>query len=169
MAPSPKVAARLELRKKHPHVWICAEEGDEIVGQVVDLDSAWSDVKNGFYPLITLKVESGTGYAAGTELKVHAMPTVLFNEVVKRQPMPGETIKIIYTGTGEPSRKGRSGAELFQLRIKGRSRQSEAERIYGQFGHSNGSAPTGREVPDDDAVDLIEAAASAPVQEEIPF
>src|SRR4051794_20053340 len=73
--------------------WIAENPGDSITGKVTDLDVAWSDFRarhavsdpnGGNYPLITIRTPEGE------TRKIHAFRTVLYNEVVKRQPKPGE-------------------------------------------------------------------------------
>lgn len=120
---------RSELRTLHPDSWIPLQPSDEIIGKVTDVQEAWSDQRGGgtFYPLLIVQVETATGYevpADGLELKIHAFGSVMFNEVMRRQPEVGERIRVTYTGDRQPSAenlaKGHSPTRLFKLDVAGR-------------------------------------------------
>lgn len=138
---------RATLRTNKPEVWIAVAPGDQLTGIIDDLDVAWSDVQNngkgdGWYPLLTVKVEQGDGYHAGQVVKVHAFSTVLRNEVLKREPMPGERVIITYIGTSTEAKKGQSPPELYRVTVPGRDPETTARKVYGQFKRPGPGQPT---------------------------
>lgn len=130
---------RLKLRKEKPETWVATEPGDSITGKVIDLDVAYSDVQaanrggNGNYPLLTIEVAEAAGYTPGQELKVHGFGTVLHNEIVKRKPIPGETVTITYTGMGEVRVKGQNAPEIYRVSVPGRDPREQADNVYSQL------------------------------------
>ena len=112
-----------ELADKHPDTWIAVNEGDTITGRIVNVTFAWSDQRNGEYPLLTIEQEDGT------EKKVHCFSTVLYNEAMRQRPMPGEKVTIRYLGIGEARVRGQNGAKRYSFRIDGRSTQA-IEAMY---------------------------------------
>src|SRR5215469_1808484 len=107
---------RQVIREKHPDSWVAVNDGDELVGEVVDATEAWSDQRTnngqnperGWYPLLTIgHISEATGYRDDvSELKVHAFGAVLFNEVMRHRPDVGEKVHITYVGTGEAKSRG---------------------------------------------------------------
>jgi len=77
-------------------------DGDEIEGVVVNVKQAWSDVKNGNYPIVFVMRDSGECVA------VHCFQTVLFNEMVNARPAPGERIYIKRIGA-DPDKEVKRG------------------------------------------------------------
>jgi hypothetical protein len=71
------------------------------------------------YPLLTVKVEQADGYEAGVELKVHAFGTVLYKEVLRQRPAPGDPITISYQGQGKDKGPGQNPPELYRVRAGG--------------------------------------------------
>jgi hypothetical protein len=102
--------------------WVPSAAGDQLVGEVVDIDTGWSDYRNGEYPLLTVRTDDDV------ELKLHAFRTVLFNEIMKRQPVVGEHIVVTYLGPGK-ARQGMSPPDLYRVRVEGRS-AADARAIY---------------------------------------
>lgn len=120
---------RAALAAEHPDTWIPLNAGDEIQGQIVDATSAWSDQigDNGdFYPLLTIDMGNGE------TKKVHCFSTVIFNEVMSKQPQVGENVRFVYEGEGEVKVKGRNAPKLYRLYIEGRTDQ--AQRVYDAIG-----------------------------------
>jgi hypothetical protein len=122
---------RKQLRKDKPETWIAVEPGDELIGIITDVDSAWSDYKKRFYPLLEITVGTATGYAAGDVLRVHGLATTLESAILKFEPMPGETVKIVYVGTSTKSKPGQSPAEIYRLNVHGRDPVVNAKKVYG--------------------------------------
>lgn len=140
--------------------WIATEVGQTLKGEVVDVDTAWSkwreranqsDPNAGWYPLLTIK-EDGTG----TIYKLHGFRTVLFNELVKRAPIPGETIIVEYKGPGE-AKDGMNPPEIYRVHVEGRSPEA-AKDIYKNLvgGRTLQTSTVTEDVPE-------------PAQEEIPY
>jgi len=102
--------------------WLPAAEGDQLRGEVVDIDTAWSDYRAGFYPLLTVRTDDGV------EWKLHAFRTVLYNEIVKWQPVIGERIAVTYRGLGK-AQAGMNAPHIYRVRVEGRSGQ-DARAIY---------------------------------------
>lgn len=132
---------RAQLREQHPDAWIPLAPGDEIVGQVTDVQDAWSDQRNGgsYYPLLIIQVESATGYTIppeGLELKVHAFGAVMYGEVLRRRPEVGERIRFRYVMDRDPTPEnaalGHSPSRIFKLDVAGRT--NTAGRVYDQIG-----------------------------------
>lgn len=120
---------RQQAANSRDDVWIAAEEGDELRGKVIDLDTAWSDARaknhpDGWYPLLTVVREDDK------IVKWHAFETVAYNEVIKHEPMPGETIRVVYLGEGK-AKENQSAPKLFKLVIDGRDPGVAAQRVYG--------------------------------------
>lgn len=141
-----------EMRASHPDVWIPVEVQDSLEGEVVDIDTAWSDARGDYYPLLTILTTDGV------EMKWHAFETVADSQVMKLQPLPGEHIVITYTGESPNSKPGRNPAKLFKVRMPGRSTEQLAGNVYGQLRSRAGGgrpqppaqqAPNGAPDPDD--------------------
>jgi hypothetical protein len=123
-----------KLRKDHPDVWIPVEVGDSLEGNVMDVDTAWSDARGDYYPLLVVLTRDNI------ELKWHAFETVADNQVMKLQPVPGEEIIITYKGEGA-AKPGRNAPKLFTIRIPGRDPATAAANIYGQLQHRKSARP----------------------------
>lgn len=129
------IAKRREAADASPHTWIPVEVGDSIMGKVVDIDMAWSDVQDGFYPLIRIQWIDVTPDVANRpreELVWHVMGAVAQNEVMKAQPEIGETINVTFDGvsTKEPARKGYSRPALYTVRVQNRDPKEVSKRAY---------------------------------------
>lgn len=116
--------------------WIADKPGDSVEGIVKDLDVAWSDFRaqhlpndpnGGNYPLITVEKDNGD------VVKIHAFRTVLYNEVAKRQPKPGERIKVTFVGEGEAKRKGQSPPHIYRVETPDRDPDDVAKNVYGRL------------------------------------
>lgn len=127
---------RQKVRDEHPDSWIAVSPGDTIMGKVTDVTDAWSDQRRdpitnrpgSSYPLLTIEAEEANGYEnLPRELKVHAFGAVLFNEIMRKQPGVGETLRITYTGSGE-AKPGMNPPELYTVR--GGVGSDSAQRAY---------------------------------------
>jgi hypothetical protein len=125
-----------EAEVKETDAWMPKNPGDSIEGVVTDLDAAWSDFRaqhlpndpnGGNYPLVVIKTDDGE------TRKIHAFRTVLFNEVMKRQPKPGERIKVTFTGLGKVKTKGQSAPWLFTLETPDRNPDEVAKNVYSRI------------------------------------
>lgn len=156
--------------------WIPEDVGDTLRGEVIDVDSAWSDWRaqqnpadpaGGFYPLLTIRQE-GTGDV----VKLHGFRTVLFNELVKREPIPGEVIEVTYVGTGEAKKAGMNPPEVYRVSVPGRPPEA-ARSIYRGMNAGGRVAPGTRQdaapapAPPAAAADPV-AAADAAYGETLP-
>lgn len=163
---------RQKIRDEHPDSWVGVKEGDTLIGRVADIVDAWSDKRNnlkgGNYPLLTVgNIEEATGYDLKqvTELKVHCFGTVLFNEVMRKQPQVGERIRFIYRGKGEDKRKTGNPPELYSVTV---ASKNAGVRAYANIERSEAAAtrpvaPT--PAPEPVQPELIEA----PDDDDIPF
>lgn len=133
--------------------WIAENPGDSIEGVVIDLDAAWSDFRarhlptdpnGGNYPLVIVKLDSGD------VRKIHAFRTVLFNEVMKRQPKPGERIRVTFTGFAK-AKAGMSAAHLYTVETPDRNPDEVANNVYTRIPSA------------------VPAATAEPADDEIPF
>lgn len=99
------------------------EVGEVLTGTVTDIARAWSDHKNGFYPIVTVKSDSGSSKIdEGTEVAVHCFHTVLYNRVVELRPVIGERIGIKYVAATEKGGKGGNNKPaIYNVKIEGRS------------------------------------------------
>jgi hypothetical protein len=156
------MATRQETRDKHPDSWVAVNEGDTLIGKVTDIVDAWSDKRNnlkgGQYPLLTIgNIERADGYHVSVEeLKVHCFGTVLFNEIMRKQPTVGERIRFIYRGKGEDKRGTGNPPELYSVSVASKNAGARAyANIERAEGMATAPAPT------------AEAATMAPVQPEL--
>lgn len=122
---------RAALAEKHPDAWVPVNPGDVLEGKVIDIQEAWSDVRQSgsFYPLLTVELEDGT------EKKVHAFGAVLYNEILRQRPIAGDKITITYLGVDSTKEapKGRNLPERYRVRVAGRSAEETANRVYGRL------------------------------------
>lgn len=146
--------SREQLRKDRPDTWIAVNEGDTLVGKVLDVQAAWSEMRDSFYPVIEVEVEGATGYPADTKvLRLHCFRTVLYREIERHKPEPGERIAVEYQGAQDPRKvkAGQSPAEIYRVRMPDRQDGGKAayEAIYGANGASNRSDTPQAATPDD--------------------
>lgn len=149
--------------------WIPEDIGDSLQGEVVEVDSAWSDWRAGqvpgdpdagWYPLLTIK-QDGTGAL----VKLHGFRTVLYNELLKRQPIPGEQIVVTYMGAGE-AKNGRNAPEVYRVTVPGRPPEA-ARAVYGGMRRDRTAPGTGAPAPSTPAPgDGAQHEAPAPTQAE---
>lgn len=100
------------------------EVGETLVGTVTDITRAWSDYKDGWYPIVTIESDKRSSKVEdGTEVAVHCFHTVLFNRMVELMPKIGETIGIKYVAATEKDdkKKGQNKPAIYNVRIEGRS------------------------------------------------
>lgn len=136
---------RQTIRNEHPDSWIAVNEGDTIMGRLIDVTEAWSNQRRdpqtgqpgSWYPLLTIHATEATGYSPPVELKVHCFGAVLYHEVMRKRPQLGEQIRITYKGAGE-ARAGQNPPELYVVRGGG---PDAADRAYSRIEGGGGSAP----------------------------
>lgn len=150
---------RQKIRDEHPDSWVAVNEGDVLIGRVTDIVDSWSDKRNnlkgGNYPLLTIgSIKEATGYDLSKiqELKVHCFGTVLFNEIMRKQPTVGEHIQFTYRGQGEDKRGTGNPPELYRVTV---ASKEAGVRAYANIERTEGIAP--RSVP-----------VGAPTQGELP-
>lgn len=153
-----------QQRKPEPpktdDVWIPKDEGAVLEGTVVDIDAAWSkfraaqqpnDPDAGWYPLLTIARDDGS------EIKLHGFRTVLYNELLRKQPVIGERITVTFVGEA-PARDGMNGAHVYRVRVH--DRQGTAAAYQGMRAprgpsagtpaeHVEATAPAEPDSPDD--------------------
>lgn len=128
------------LKEKYPSAWIPTDEGDELVGKVIDLARAWSDARalgnngNGWYPL--LKIEKDDGIV----VDFHAFQTVAMNQVNDKRPIQGDRVKITYRGEGK-AKDNKNAPKLFYIMVEGRDPTEQASRIYAQIFGADDTPP----------------------------
>jgi len=88
------------------------EAGDEILGEVVTVDTREGDY--GPYPYIEVEDE-----ATGKIVGVHAFHTLLKNEISQKRPQVGDTLGVKYHGKRETKRTD----------SKGRTQEYESYRV----------------------------------------
>lgn len=154
---------RQKIRNEHPDSWIAVDAGDTIMGKIVDVTDAWSDQRRdpvtgrqgSLYPLLVLEAQEATGYNdLPRELKVHCFGAVLFNEVMRKQPNIGETIRITYTGPGE-AKPGQNAPELYTVRAAAGA--DVAKRVYANIGGPR-TGTTGQPVQESLPVEPMDGA-----------
>lgn len=101
-----------------------SEQGDKMLGTVVDLDTRDSEYGTP-YPIVTVLVEGGTStekggtpIQAGVERAWHAFHTVARNELKKQRPQVGDRIGVVDNGISEPKAAGMSGAHLYKVVVE---------------------------------------------------
>jgi hypothetical protein len=132
------VTDRAAIAKAHPDSWVPISKGDKIEGDVIDVRSAWSDVRNNGsnYPLLIIET------AEGKQLNVHAFSTVLYNEIMRWRPVPGEHVEIVYLGAeGKPSRTGFNPPAIYRVAVAGRDLGELAGSVYDRLDEPRGAAP----------------------------
>jgi hypothetical protein len=164
---------RQKIRDEHRDSWVAVDEGDRLIGKVVDVTDAWSDKRNGlkggFYPLLTIDVEEATGYdPKPDELKVHCFGTVLFNEAMRKRPEVGERVRILYRGQGEDKRGTGNPPELYSLTVAGR--KDAGARAYDSIDRTEGrSDQRAAAVAPDVPIDHPEQGTLDVDDDDIPF
>ena len=107
--------------------WIPEGEGEVIEGTVQEVIDAWSDQRQGHYPLLIVQADDGDTRA------VHGFTTVLYNELMRKQPMPGDRIRIVYLGVSKNAKAGQNPAKRFRVTVPGRE-GDQAKRAYARLG-----------------------------------
>ncbi len=115
-----------------------------------NVDTAWSDYRDGYYPLLTVRTDDGM------ELKLHAFRTVLYNEIIKWQPVVGERIVVTYRGAGKP-KAGMNPPHIYRVRVEGRS-ATDARDIYRSL-----------QAPEPKPASETDLPADMPEADELPF
>jgi hypothetical protein len=106
--------------------WIPLAPGDRLTGELIDLDTAWSDFRGSEYPLLRVRDDEGR------EWTIHAFRTVLYTEVLKWKPQVGERLTVTYHGPAEKAKAGMSPAEIYRVRVEGRP-SADAARVYARL------------------------------------
>lgn len=116
---------RQQVRDDHLDSWIAVREGDTISGELVDVTEVWSDQRRdpdtqrpgSWYPLLVIMAEEANDYEdLPRELKVHCFGAVLFKEIMRKQPLIGDHVRITYTGVGK-AKPGQNEPELYTVRV----------------------------------------------------
>jgi hypothetical protein len=167
---------RQKIREEHPESWVAVSEGDLLIGKVLDIVDAWSDKRNnlkgGNYPLLTIgDIEEATGYNVKEvrELKVHCFGTILFNEIMRKQPTVGERIRFIYRGQGKDKKGTGNPPELYSITV---ASKNAAARAYANIERSEGlgsSQPVTATPPPPVAEPVQTELIEAPDDDDIPF
>jgi hypothetical protein len=150
-----------KLRAEHPNSWIAIEEGDQLVGVVAEVTMAWSDARakgnngDGFYPLV--RVDTGDGII----LAFHAFSVVSYNEIMEKQPIPGERIVVTYQGLGK-KKEDQNAPKIFHVNVQGRDPIKMAANVYSQMQRRSGGMPPVTALPP------VEADAPAETSD-LPF
>lgn len=166
-------AERLAVREAHPDAWVAVDIGDQITGEVIDVQEAWSEQRGdggSWYPLLTIRVEDADGYDPGTEVKVHAFSAVIYNEIMRRKPTAGERIRISYDGERPPRVRGHSPTKIHSVKVFGR--EHEGADVYARIGAEQPSSTVGRRRRDAETPPATAgAAAGAPAagDDDVPF
>lgn len=102
--------------------WWDHEEGDRLVGVVVDRDRR--DGEFGAYHVLTVRVreegsteKGGQPIPVGEERAFHANSTVAASETQKQDPQPGDTFGVKYHGVRAGGREGR-GYRLYKMAVE---------------------------------------------------
>jgi hypothetical protein len=106
--------------------WIPLAAGQSITGELVDLDTAWSDYRGSEYPILRIRDDEGREWA------VHAVRKVLYSEVLKWKPEVGERLTVAYHGPAEKAKAGMSPAEIYRVRVEGRA-SADAASVYARL------------------------------------
>lgn len=87
--------------------WRWENPGDGVEGIVVTIDKRITDNHPQGYPIVTLRQQNGE------DIAVHALVTVLMNEVTERNLRPGDLFAAIYDGKKMSS----SGRQFHAFRV----------------------------------------------------
>lgn len=82
-------------KKGYAEAWIPENEGDLIAGIVVEISSMVNKFDDKPYPIVTVRPKNGVDRA------IHALGTVLHNEIVKQKPAVGDALAVVYLGEAE--------------------------------------------------------------------
>lgn len=118
------------------------EEGDVLVGTVLDVTKGWSDYTNDFYPIVVIQPKGKDKPA----VSVHAFHAVLRNRLVELRPVAGETIGIKFGGVVK-SKDGKRDISTYNVKVEGRTAD-----VWGDLGGTPREAATvvTRDAADDD-------------------
>lgn len=144
--------SRTEPAPGTSQAWIPELEGDTLTGTVQEVIDAWSDQRNGFYPLLIVVDEDGIPRA------LHAFTAVLYAEVLRKRPMPGDQVEVTYLGLSANSKPGQNPAKRYRVKVPGREGE-QARMAYDRLGGERDQLPTPAPEPDVpiDTADLDEA------------
>jgi hypothetical protein len=104
------------------NAWIPTTPGAQLVGELTDIDTVWSDYRESEYPLLTIRDD------AGDEWMAHCFRTVLYREILKWKPEVGERVTVTYRGPGK-AKSGMSPAEIYRVQVQGRA-SAAAKDVY---------------------------------------
>jgi hypothetical protein len=91
------------------------QEGDKIIGQVIDLAQGWSDESESYYPIVTVHNEE-----TDEDVAIHCFHFVLQKKMKELKPKVGERIGIIYKGK-VPTKDGKRTVAVYNVKIDGRT------------------------------------------------
>lgn len=100
------------------------EEGDLLIGRVVDLSTGWSDYKNAYYPIVTIQPELDvcdpnpphTDAEPGSPIAVHGFQFVLEDKFTALRPAQGERIAI-KMGPQIPTKDGKRSVQTYTVKM----------------------------------------------------
>jgi hypothetical protein len=132
-------------------------EGDQLVGVVISLDKGWSDYKNSFYPIVTLKSDDGT------VTNVHCFHAVLERRMLSLAPAIGDKLRITMQGK---SRTKDGKREVTNYTVES-NRKQDSGAFWEGLGGSQSAPATARSAPVE-TEDFTQQELSAE-DEPIPF
>lgn len=107
-------------------------EGDTIIGEVVEIGKGWSDQSDSHYPIITIKPQDG-----GDPVAVHCFHTTLYGRLLDLRPKVGERIGIKYQGK-DKTKDGKREVAKYVVKM---DRGADANAIWDSLDSPN--APKG--------------------------
>lgn len=97
------------------------EDAAVLIGEVVEISKR--ETEYGVYPIVTVRQEDGT------EKAIHALHSVLKNELIRQRPQPGEKIGVRYNGfVATPDGKFK-GYESYTVKIEREAKEFDWSRI----------------------------------------
>lgn len=106
-------AKKMDLELKQGEGWE-PDEGDVLIGTVVDVSAGTSEYLKDPYPILTIKDEEN-----GELTSVHCFHDILLNRVLALQPVEGERVGIKFHGK-KKTKDGKREMSLYTIQVDGR-------------------------------------------------
>lgn len=136
----------------YPHKREGAGQGDTLTGELVALDSVWSDYHEATRVVAVVRDDDGAMWS------VRTYPTRLHDEWLRAQPQVGERVSVKFAGMLERKKDGKAYPD-FSVAVE---RDAPAVFDYGRVG----AEASDGELPDDVVEDEARGQAQADAQAE---
>jgi hypothetical protein len=109
------------------------QEGDVVIGEVLEVTSGWSDYAKDYYPIVTVKPEGkvrqgeddkSTKLVETDAIAIHCFHQVLRDRMVELRPTPGERLGVKYSGIVK-SKDGKRDISVYTVKVEGREQGAQ--------------------------------------------